>query len=230
MIQDVKDKAMINQTTQRLQLYDRLLVTPVAQICTRTENPNSGQMYDCDFIVVKDASTSLIEARTSLATGLIRVDYESVAKTDIIAERAGCSLANGLHNRRKSGMLTCKGSHFEVREIEWCLCRACWMPERKVTSKTRPTCHSCAEASSKKILLIPACLLPGCSSLEMKQEQQIAMEHKLLRKASCASFCGTEVEAWNFIMASHPGQKKSVIMTSFFVSVVLYKSARKVLV
>ena len=62
------------------------------QICTRTENPNTGQMYDCDFIVVKDASTSLIGARTTLAMGLIRVDYESIAKTDLMAEPAKSSL------------------------------------------------------------------------------------------------------------------------------------------
>ena len=91
-LEDVTDKAMINPTTQRLRLYDGTLVTPVGQICTRTENPNTGQMYDCDFIVVKDASTSLIGARTSLAMGLIRVDYESIAKTDIMAEPAKCSL------------------------------------------------------------------------------------------------------------------------------------------
>ena len=36
--------------------------------------------------------TSLIGARTILAMGLIRVDYESVAKMDIMAEIAGCSL------------------------------------------------------------------------------------------------------------------------------------------
>ena len=44
---------MINPTTQRLRLYDGTLVTPVGKICTRAENPNTGQMYDCDFIVVK---------------------------------------------------------------------------------------------------------------------------------------------------------------------------------
>ena len=91
-LEDVTDKAMINPTTQRLRLYDGTLVTPVGQICTRTENPNTGQMYDCDFIVVKDASTSLIGARISLAMGLIRVDYESIAKTDTMAEPAKCSL------------------------------------------------------------------------------------------------------------------------------------------
>ena len=92
-LEDVTDKAMItsNPTTQRLRLYDGTLVTPVGQICTRTENPNTGQMYDCDFIV-KDASTALIGARTSLAMGLIRVDYEIIAKTDIMAEPAKCSL------------------------------------------------------------------------------------------------------------------------------------------
>ena len=74
-LEEITDKAMINPTTQRLRLYDGTLVTPVGQICTRTENPNTGQMYDCDIIVVKDASTSLTGARTSLAMGLIRVDY-----------------------------------------------------------------------------------------------------------------------------------------------------------
>ena len=74
-LEDVTGKAMNNPTTQRLRLYDGTLVTPVGQICTRTENPNTGQKYDCDFIVVKDASTSLTGARTSLAMGLIRVDY-----------------------------------------------------------------------------------------------------------------------------------------------------------
>ena len=44
------------------------------------------------LIVVKDASTSLIGARTTLAMGLIRVDYENIAKTSIMAEPAKCSL------------------------------------------------------------------------------------------------------------------------------------------
>ena len=38
-------------------------------------------------------SMSLIGARTSLSMGLVRVDYESIAKTDVyvMAKAAGCS-------------------------------------------------------------------------------------------------------------------------------------------
>ena len=41
--------------------------------------------------MLRPQSTSLIRARISLAIALIRHDYESVAKMDLIAERAGCS-------------------------------------------------------------------------------------------------------------------------------------------
>ena len=74
------------------------------------------------------------------------------------------------------------------------------------------------KASPKKIMLIPA--WPACHS-KWSQNSNWDRDHRRHRSTSaCASFLGAEAEVWNFVMASHPGQKKSVIMTSFFDGIV----------
>ena len=82
------------------------------------------------------------------------------------------------------------------------------------------------KASTKKIMLIPA--WPARHS-KWSQNSKEDRDHRRHRSHSaCASFLGEEVEAWNFIMASYPGQKSQWQWHRF--STVLYKSARKLLV
>ena len=70
------------------------------------------------------------------------------------------------------------------------------------------------KASPKKIMLIPAWPARHSKWSQNSKEDRNDRGHR--STSACASFLGAEVEAWNFVMASHPGKKKSVIMTSFF--------------
>ena len=70
------------QSRSRLRLYDGTVVAPAGQIRLEVTNPKTMQRYNCEFIVVSGAAVSLIGAKTSLAMGLLKVEYQNIANAD----------------------------------------------------------------------------------------------------------------------------------------------------
>ena len=73
---------MLQPTKQRLRLYDGTVVAPAGQIRLEVTNPKTMQRYNCEFIVVSGAAVSLIGAKTSLAMGLLKIEYQNIANAD----------------------------------------------------------------------------------------------------------------------------------------------------
>ena len=83
-VEELRDRTMLQPTRQRLRLYDGTVVAPVGQIRLEVTNPKTKQRYNCEFIVVSGAAVSLVGAKTSLAMGLLKIEYQNIANTDAI--------------------------------------------------------------------------------------------------------------------------------------------------
>ena len=57
-------------------------MAPAGQIRLEVTNPKTMQRYNCEFIVVSGAAVSLIGAKTSLAMGLLKIEYKNIANAD----------------------------------------------------------------------------------------------------------------------------------------------------
>ena len=90
-VEELRDRTMLQPTRQRLRLYDGTVVAPVGQIRLEVTNPKTKQRYNCEFIVVSGAAVSLIGAKTSLAMGLLKIEYQNIANTDAIESEQAVS-------------------------------------------------------------------------------------------------------------------------------------------
>ena len=80
--EDLPDNVGIQHTSQVLSLFNRQSVAPAGKCDLKLRHPRTGKKYVGQFIVISEAPTSILGARSSVQMGLVTVDEQSVMKMD----------------------------------------------------------------------------------------------------------------------------------------------------
>ena len=76
--QDLVFTVVLEKTNQMLCLYNRSQLIPLSKCLVNMNNPKTGIKYKANFVVVDDASTSLLGARSIQQMDLVRIQHENI--------------------------------------------------------------------------------------------------------------------------------------------------------
>ena len=76
--QDLVPTEVLEKTNQTLCLYKRIQLRPLGKCLVNMNNPKTGRKYKANFVVVEDASTSLLGAISIQQMDLVKIQHKSI--------------------------------------------------------------------------------------------------------------------------------------------------------
>ena len=76
--QDLVPTVVLEKTNQTLCFYNRSQLRPLGKCLVNMNNPKTGRKYKANFVVVDNASTSLLGARSIQQMDLVRIQHENI--------------------------------------------------------------------------------------------------------------------------------------------------------
>ena len=76
----------VHPTRRMLRLYNNQKLAPVGICGLELTNPRTSQVFTKEFVVVKEAETSILGAEAAQSMGLVEVRYDQISQTEMINE------------------------------------------------------------------------------------------------------------------------------------------------